>query len=256
MDRLHVATLNIRNLADRWGERLPLLLSDIAALQPDVIGLQEVVYPMHQDRLLGAAGERRYQVRRAWAGRPEYGNSLLVHEVLVDRNLDRLDLGLNRSALRTTVQRASGLLLTVAVTHLHHVPDGAAERDEQARQLLAWLDDGPRVPVRVIVGDFNAHPGEPAVERMRAAGYRSALAEANGSDPAVTWPSGIQAPGMDTDGDPACLDYIWVHGPVRVAAARVVFDRPHPDDPTLYPSDHFGLSAHLEPGRDPVPDNA
>ena len=34
MDRLHVATLNIRNLADRWFERLPLLLNDMAALQP------------------------------------------------------------------------------------------------------------------------------------------------------------------------------------------------------------------------------
>jgi hypothetical protein len=56
MDRLHVATLNILNLADRWFERLPLLLADMAALQPDLLGLQEVVYPMHQDRLLGAAG--------------------------------------------------------------------------------------------------------------------------------------------------------------------------------------------------------
>ncbi len=256
MNRLHVATLNIRNLADRWPERLPLLLADMAALQPDVIGLQEVVYPMHQDRLLGAAGDRPYHVRRAWAGRPEYGNSLLVSEDLADHDHDRLDLGLNRSALRVTVQHGSGAVIQVAVTHLHHVPEGSTERDEQARQLLAWLDDGPPAPIRVVVGDFNAHPGEPAAERMRAAGYRSALAEVNGGDPAVTWPSGIQAPGMDTDGDPACLDYIWVHGPLRVAAARVVFDRPHPDDPTLYPSDHFGLSAHLDLAPDRGPDQA
>lgn len=256
MDRFHVVTLNIRNLADRWPERLPLLLADMASLQPDVIGLQEVVYPMHQDRLLGAAGERRYEVRRAWAGRPEYGNSLLIGGDLADRDVDRLDLGLNRSALRATILRGSGAGIQVVVTHLHHVPDGATERDEQARQLLAWLDDGPRIPTRVVVGDFNAHPEEPAAQRMRAAGYRSALAEANGSDPAVTWPSGIQAPGMDTDGDPACLDYIWVHGPIRVAAASVEFDRPHPDDPTLYPSDHFGLSAHLELAPDPGPDHA
>jgi endonuclease/exonuclease/phosphatase family metal-dependent hydrolase len=43
MDRLHVATLNILNLADRWPERLPLILADMAALQPDVLGLQERV---------------------------------------------------------------------------------------------------------------------------------------------------------------------------------------------------------------------
>src|SRR5512146_2224108 len=70
MDQLHVATLNIRNLADRWGERLGLLLADMSALQPDLLGLQEVVYPMQQDRLIGAAGEGSYEVLRAWAGRP------------------------------------------------------------------------------------------------------------------------------------------------------------------------------------------
>lgn len=250
MHRLHVATLNIRNLADRWPERLPLLLADMAGLQPDVLGLQEVVYPMHQDRVLGSAGERHYEVRRGWAGRPEYGNSLLFAENLEVRDVDRLDLGLNRSALRATVRDPSGTGAQVVVTHLHHEVDGATERDEQVRTLLSWLDDGPASPARVVVGDFNAHPREAGAARMRAAGYRSAHAEANGADPDVTWPSGIQAPGMDTDGDPSCLDYIWVRGDARVLSARLVFDRPHPEDPTLYPSDHLGLSAVLDLGAD------
>jgi endonuclease/exonuclease/phosphatase family metal-dependent hydrolase len=56
MDRLHVATLNIRNLADRWDERLPLILADMAALQPDILGLQEVVYrPVTNRRAAGPA---------------------------------------------------------------------------------------------------------------------------------------------------------------------------------------------------------
>src|SRR5258708_1196095 len=41
---LHVATLNLRNIADRWPERIPLLIADMAALQPDLIGLQECVF--------------------------------------------------------------------------------------------------------------------------------------------------------------------------------------------------------------------
>ena len=57
MDRLNVATLNILNLADRWPERLPLLLADMAALQPDLLALQECVFVMQQDRLIGAAGD-------------------------------------------------------------------------------------------------------------------------------------------------------------------------------------------------------
>jgi hypothetical protein len=61
----------------------------------------------------------------------------------------------------------------------------------------------------------------------------------------VTWPSGLQAPGMDTDGEPGCLDYIWIVGAVRVASARLAWDRPAVGDPTLYPSDHLGLVAEL-----------
>jgi endonuclease/exonuclease/phosphatase family metal-dependent hydrolase len=248
MDELHVATLNIRNLADRWHERLGLLLADMSALQPDLLGLQEVVYPMQQDRLIGAAGDGHYEVLRAWAGRPEYGNSLLVRSSLRAAEGERLELGLNRSALRTVVALPSGRSVLVAVTHLHHEVDGAAERDDQARQLTDWLAAAPATDGQVVMGDFNAHPDEPAADRMRSHGYRSAFAEANGHEPAVTWPSGLQAPAIDTDGDPACLDYIWVRGAARVASARLVFDRPDAEDLTLLPSDHFGISAHLEIG--------
>ena len=248
MDRIHVATLNIRNLADRWDERLPLILADMAALQPDLLGLQEVVYVLQQDRLIGAAGEGRYEAHRAWAGRPEYGNSLLVREPLVAREVERLDLGLDRSVLRAIVTLPSGARLLVAVTHLHHAVPDEAERDAQAGRLLAWLAEGPSSDAQVVVGDFNAEPVEPAYARMVGAGFASAFATANGADPAVTWPSGLRAPGMDTDGDPGCLDYIWVRGAAVVADARLVFDRPAVGDRTLYPSDHLGMRAHLEVG--------
>ena len=248
MDRLHVATLNIRNLADRWFERLPLLLADMATLQPDLLGLQEVVYVMQQDRLIGAAGEGRYGSVRAWAGRPEYGNSLLVREPLVARDTDRLDLGLARSALRSVVDLPGGTSVLVAVTHLHHLTPDDVLRDEQTAALLAWLADSPRADAAIVMGDFNADPAEAAPARMREAGFVSAYETANGAEPAITWPSGLQAPAMDTDGPPECLDYIWVRGAVRVESARLRFDRPDPEDPTIYPSDHLGIAAHLEIG--------
>lgn len=248
MVALHVATLNIRNLADRWDERLPLLLADMAALQPDLLGLQEVVYPLQQDRLIGAAGEGRYEAHRAWAGRPEYGNSLLVRQPLTLSDVDRVDLGLGRSALRATATLDGDVRVLVSVTHLHHEVPDEAQRDAQTGQLLDWLEGAPASMAQVVVGDFNAEPVEPTYRRMEAAGFRSAYALANGGDPAVTWPSGLQAPGMDTDGDPGCLDYIWIRGAVRVTDARLVFDRPAVGDPTLYPTDHLGLSAHLEVG--------
>ena len=84
--------------------------------------------------------------------------------------------------------------------------------------------------------------------RMLAAGFRSAHAEANGAEPAITWPSGLVAPAMDTDGAPGCLDYVWVRGAATVESARTVFDRPAVGDPTLYPSDHLGVAATLRIG--------
>ena len=248
MDRLHVATLNIRNLADRWFERLPLLLTDMAALQPDLLGLQEVVYVLQQDRLIGAAGEGHYAALRGWAGRPEYGNGLLVREPLIAGDVQRLDLGTGRSALRAVIGLPGGTSVLTVVTHLHHLGPDENVRDEQAAAIVDWLADGPTSAATVLMGDFNADPAEPAPRRLRAAGFRSAFEEVNGAEPAVTWPSGLIAPAMDTDGEPECLDYIWVRGVVRVESARLCFDRPDPEDPTLYPSDHFGIAARLAVG--------
>lgn len=249
MDRLHVASLNIRNIADRWAERQGLIYADMAALQPDLLGLQEVVYVLQQDRLIGAAGEGMYGAVRGWAGRPEYGNSLLLRAPLVGEASERLDLGLGRSAHRVRVGLSGGTSVVMAVTHLHHPPDAATERDEQAEAVLAWLEGAPSADATVLVGDFNAAPDEPAYARITAAGFVSSFLAANGAEPGYTWPSGIQAEGMDTDGDPGCLDYIWVRGEVRVVDCRLAWDRPAVDDPTLYPSDHLGLAAHLEIGR-------
>ncbi len=248
MDRLLVATLNILNLADRWAERLPLLLADMAALQPDLIGLQEVVYPLQQDRLLGASGEGRYEAVRGWAGRPEYGNSLLVKAPLVATDVERLDLGRARAAHRARIALPGGATLVFAVTHLHHPPDALDARLGQVEALLPWLEASPPHDALIVVGDFNADPREPAYGRMCEAGFRSAYEEANGREPTVTWPSGLQAEAMDTDGEPDCLDYVWLRGAVAVDEARLAFDRPAVGDPTLYGSDHLGIAATVRVG--------
>jgi endonuclease/exonuclease/phosphatase family metal-dependent hydrolase len=251
-ERLLVGTLNIRNIADRWQERHPLLHAEFASLRPDLWGLQEVVYPYYeQDLGIARSGAARYEVRRGAAGRPEYGNAILVREPLWAGLApaapdDRLDLGLDRSAVRVEVSLPSGQRLRFVATHLHHVVPAEAERDDQARQLLDWLAGLPPADATIVTGDFNAEPEEPAYGRLTGAGWRSAYLEANGREPEVTWPSGIIAPGMDTDGEPGCLDYIWLQGAVRAVEARLCFDQ-HPDaDPTLFPSDHRGIAAEVE----------
>jgi endonuclease/exonuclease/phosphatase family metal-dependent hydrolase len=159
MDRLHVATLNIRNLADRWAERQSLLYADMAALQPDVIGLQEVVYVLQQDRLIGAAGEASYSAHRGWAGRPEYGNSVLVKAPLVAEAFERLELSFGRSALRVRLTLAAGGTLVIAVPSA--IRRCGCRTREQTRSLVDWLASthGQRAHRH---GRLQRRPDEPA----------------------------------------------------------------------------------------------
>jgi endonuclease/exonuclease/phosphatase family metal-dependent hydrolase len=83
---------------------------------------------------------------------------MLVREGLAvsAAGVERLDLGLNRSALRLVLALDGGATVLVAVTHLHHVPADERERDDQARTLLAWLADAPASEAQVVVGDCRA----------------------------------------------------------------------------------------------------
>ena len=54
MDALHVATLNIRNSADRWAERLGLLLPDMAAtFTPMVYAIPVQLLAYHTAVIMG-----------------------------------------------------------------------------------------------------------------------------------------------------------------------------------------------------------
>ena len=253
---LRVLTLNILNFADRWSERLPLLLADFAALQPDLAGLQEIVHVMEQDRIIAAAGPRSYAVRRAHTHTREVGNSILVAEPLAaslrpaDPERDRLGLPpsppFGRSAHRAELE-VDGRSLRVINTHLHHLTPDHAEREEQAAAILDWVATLDAVDATVITGDFNSLPGSGVYRMMQAAGYRSAYAEVNGDEPENTWPSGLVGAATSVpDPQPGCLDYIWFSGALAARSARLCFDRPHVDDPTLFPSDHRGIVAELE----------
>jgi endonuclease/exonuclease/phosphatase family metal-dependent hydrolase len=249
--RLRVATFNIRNVNDRYDERRSLLGAAFAALGADVIGLQEVGFRegKRQDDFLAAWARRErgreYLSLESRGRNPEFGNAIMfaTGEVLAHEQL-RFDDG--RTAQRALFALPGQRTVWFANTHLHHVPGEPELREAQVERLVTWMGDAPDADATLVVGDFNAPPHEPAYQRMQSAGFRSASLEANGAEPGVTWPSGIQAPTMDTDGDPNCLDYIWLSGRVRVLSASVAANLPAENDPTLYPSDHFALIADIE----------
>ena len=100
-------------------------------------------------------------------------------------------------------------------------------------------------------GDLNAPPDEAAHTIVEQHGSQSAHRVAHGQEPPVTWPSGLQAPLMD-EGEPHCADYVYVRGGqgcgLEVVAAQLVGQEPHPEDKTLYPSDHVGLKVMVRVG--------
>ena len=247
-DELHVATLNLRNIADRWTERLPLLLADMAALQPDLIGLQECVFAAQQDRLLGAAGEGRYSSRRGWAGPPRVRQRVPRAGAARPRRRRpprARPQSLGAEGARHAPDRAPRS--TAVVTHLHHAVEDEAVRTEQAVALTAWLVAG-RGPARrrrrlQRRADRADVPGD--ARRGLPLGVRRGQRRRAGRSPGRrasrrrAWTSTASPAASTTSGCAARS---------RSIPAALAFDRPAVDDPTLFPSDHFGLSARVRIG--------
>lgn len=244
---LVVLTLNIRNTNDRYAERRPLLCAEFGALAPDIVGLQEVVFgDESQDEMLaGSVPHRTYRAVDARSERyPSFGNSILCAVGELQAH-ETLRLSHNRVVQRALIALPGNVMLWFANTHLHHKPEDPGVRNAQALAIAEWLESAPAADATIVTGDFNTPPFEPAYGAMVNAGFRSAFLEANGEEPAVTWPSGIECDTKDTEGDPNCLDYVWMRGDVGCLAARLVFNHHPTEDATLYPSDHFGILATL-----------
>ena len=65
-----------------------------------------------------------------------------------------------------------------------------------------------------------------------------------GREPDYTFPTGLTAPTMDTD-PPLTTDYVWVSSGVKVVGAILAANKPHPADPSVYPSDHVAVLADI-----------
>jgi endonuclease/exonuclease/phosphatase family metal-dependent hydrolase len=147
-------------------------------------------------------------------------------------------------AQRLRLRLADGGTLDFYNTHLYFPPEAKAERLAQAEKLLAWIDTWTGAGAIAVAGDFNAYPGEPTVDLMKSR-FTSAHEAARGREPDLTWPTPVNT--YDPS-PPGCLDYIFVDG-ARVIEAGLAFNKPHPLDDKLFPSDHLGVMAKLAVGE-------
>jgi endonuclease/exonuclease/phosphatase family metal-dependent hydrolase len=121
-------------------------------------------------------------------------------------------------------------------------------RTLQAEQMLFWVDQIADFSKDLvfIVGDFNAKPDSKTYRYFIDRGYVSAHAHANGSEPELTFPSGLQAEFMDTD-PPGTFDYIFIKGKgCTIKSAEVLGRKCSEKDSTIFGSDHLAIAADLD----------
>jgi len=249
MTEVTVATFNLFNKAGRWGERMPLVVDQFVALQPDAIGLQEVDLTIDQgmalSRLINSHLGDAPHYRIFHMTRPAKAAHIMANAVLTRLPVERHEgfdyLSYEGVAQRLRLRLEDGKALDFYNTHLHFPPEAAAERLAQAEKLLAWTETWDGADATVVAGDFNAYTGEPTVALMKSR-FTSAYESANGSEPEKTWPTPVNT---YDDSPPGCLDYVFVDGGAKVDSAALAFDTPHPLDADLFPSDHIGVVARL-----------
>jgi len=242
-----VVSLNLRCLIDEWDERLGVIVDALAALDPDVLGFQEVcAEPGGQDALpellsaLEARTGRTYATHRgvthtAW---DTYQEGLAVASAwpLADTATENLPSGVfPRKALLTRLTRPDGGTLVFATTHLDHQSD--LTRKQQAEAVAAAVADfvdGDEAAV--VTGDLNEPAPDGAVYLvMTNAGFTDLWAALHPNDAGPTFPSSNPS---------GRIDYVWLDaGGTTVSGdsiARIVWS-----DDDVDGSDHLGLTATL-----------
>jgi endonuclease/exonuclease/phosphatase family metal-dependent hydrolase len=246
--RFRVVTLNLEQDHKRWAARQPLISAEIAALKPDVIAFNEVSVPLQTAKILrdaatavtGVSYNLVQQTRVNGLSNVE-GEALLTRFPVIETgNLDYQTRDIVALVARLLVDEVP---IDVYVTHLYMSRGDDSLRLFQVQQLLAWIDSRTGASASIVCGDFNASLDAPSASLMatrfrptqKAPTAFTLLADGKGSVSHPYWPR------MDR-----CIDYVWVSGAIDVLASEVCFNRPSPDDPSLWPSDHAGVWADLQ----------
>ena len=249
MAEVTVATLNLFNRMGQWDLRAPLVIDQLQALAPDIIGFQEVNLALDQGLWISQQISERlpddshYLLKQAANPGPRAAvEGLATLSRLQPLEHEILDLMTFERVAQRLLFEVGGHRFAFVNTHLHYPPYAEQARLQQIEYILAWLDrDSRRLPT-VIVGDFNAYPDEKGVAILKSR-YRSAHEAVHGREPEKTWSTPVNTFDPSPHGT---LDYIYVSEEFRINDAGLAFDKPSAQDPNLYPSDHLGVFAKLE----------
>jgi endonuclease/exonuclease/phosphatase family metal-dependent hydrolase len=268
-----LVTINILNDLSLWEARGPLLVDQLAALDADLIAMQEVALQDDSSNAHWVAdqlNQRRedpdkitpYEVFLC----PKTGiyakkEGLAILSRLPVKRHESLDLLTQTRVAQIVSFKVENCDLLLVNGHFFWEPGVSEKRQEQIELVLDFLDTEPVDQPIVICGDFNGLPGTPAIERMRQY-FDSAHNFIHKQEPEYTSPTPLpHAPkvklrqmatwimGMRPKPDSewhGTLDYIFVDPRLQTEDCQVVLNQPADDNPEIYPSDHFGLWADIK----------
>jgi endonuclease/exonuclease/phosphatase family metal-dependent hydrolase len=246
--QFRVATLNLEQDHKRWAARRDLINAEIGRLKPDLMAFNEVCIPLQSARglrdaataLTGTQYNLVQQTRVNGLSKVE-GEALLTRFPIVETgNFDYQTRDIVALVARVVVE---GALVDFYVTHLYMSRGDDSLRLFQVQQLLNWIDTRADGTPSIVCGDFNASL-DAASAGLMATRFRptqtaptafTPLADRDGAVSHPYWPR------LDR-----CIDYIWISDGIEALASAVCFNRPSPDDPSLWPSDHAGVWADLQ----------
>jgi endonuclease/exonuclease/phosphatase family metal-dependent hydrolase len=213
--------------AARREDHLPKLAEVIAAVKPDVVGLQEVhcrtrVGPVHQGEVLASlTGMNLWFGRSCAMDGGDYGNAVLTRGEITDAAVHPLPgSGEPRSLLQTDI-RLGEAEFTFFVTHL--AAWGRLLRMARLRQIATLGDITAKAPrPHVLVGDFNVPPAADEIRELLNHGRLHLC----GNVKEATFPMTRQR-----------LDYIFCDEPWQLTAEQVI---------RRGPSDHWAVVVDLE----------
>lgn len=261
---LRVLSLNVWNDSGPWDRRRELIRSWVRRLEPDVIGLQEILRSPSWNQAVDLLDGFGYRIDYARANEfwkpsaPDFGNAVASRWPIVDREETTLPDngdGETRCALSVTLDAPFGPLCFTC-THLNWKFHHGFVRERQVVALMDFvLKRRPRDGFPpVVVGDFNAEPDSAEIRYVtgkQSMGGRSVYMNdswrvAGSGGDGTTWSNRNPYARLAQEPDRR-IDYIFggfprADGTGKIERCRVVCDA---DDDGVWPSDHFGVYAEL-----------
>lgn len=268
---LRVLTLNCWHVSEPYAARMALARAAIAALDPDLIGLQEVIvrrdgFDQAADLLRGRGYHTAYAPAFRWTERGHvaadadgdgFGNLVASRWPIVAAERHALpgeEMDERRCALAARVAAPFGEIPFVC-THLAWRLAHGALRERQVRALdevvRRWKRAGDFPPI--VVGDLNAPPDADEIRYLsglaaldgRSTYYQDAW-RVRGDGPGHTWDNRNPFAAMMFEPDRR-IDYVFVGGAElsgRGWIERVALACDQPVD-GVFASDHFGVVADI-----------